>query len=106
MMKIHTTQNLNSLVQLNQQSTNYVSSKDFRLKNYSEQMLLPKISAEGASKGGTSISFEGSKNKAILKDAQKIIKTAKKRVGDIEKEPRPEKKKGDGLLQTFPEGMS
>jgi hypothetical protein len=45
MMNIHTTQNLNSLVQY-RQSTNHVSSRDFRLKNYSEQLLMPKLSAE------------------------------------------------------------
>ncbi len=47
-MKIHTTQDLNSSVHLNQLSANSVPSKDFRIKNYSEQMLMPKLSAEKA----------------------------------------------------------
>ena len=57
MMKIHTTQNLNSLVQHNQQTTNNVSSKDFRIKNYSEQMLMPKVAAEKSDFYSSSISF-------------------------------------------------
>ena len=98
-MKIHTTQNLNSLVQLNQQSTNYVSSKDFRLKNYSEQMLMPKISAESADLDRTSISFQGFGRKRLTsKDATKIINMTKKKVGEIKSEPQPERKKGDGFL--------
>ncbi len=95
-MKIHTTQNLKSMVQTTQQPTNYVSSKDFRLKNYSEQMLLPKLSAESAGLERTSISFGSSKTTA--KDAIKIIKKTKKMVGEIKKEPQPERKKGDSFL--------
>ena len=94
-MKIHKTQNLNSLVQLNQQSTNNnVSSKDFRLKNYSEQMLMPKLLAESADFGSTSISF----GKQTTRDAKKIINMTKKVVGEVKKEPQPERKKGDGFL--------
>ena len=97
-MKIHKTQNLNSLVQLNQQTTNYVSSKDFRL-NYSEQMLMPKLLAESDNIQKTSVSFQGfGKKKPTLKDATKFIKMTKKGVGEISKEPQPEKKKGDGFL--------
>ena len=99
-MKIHTTQNLNSLVQNNQLTTNNVSSKDFRLKNYSEQMLMPKLSAESADVYSSSISFRGlfGKKKSILKDAKKIISMRKKKVGDIKQDPQPEKKKGDKFL--------
>ena len=93
-MNIHTTtQDLKSLVQPNQLSTNNVSSKDFRLKNYSEQMLMPKLAAEKADFYSSSISF-GAKN---LKDGKKVIKTIKKRVGDIKKIGVPEKKKGDSF---------
>ena len=95
-MKIHKTQNLNSLVQLNQQSANNVSSKDFRLKNYSEQMLMPKLSAESAELYGSSVSF--GKSKTVLKDAKKIINMTKKSVGEIKSEPQLEKKKGDEFL--------
>lgn len=107
-MKIHTTQNLNSLVQRNQLSTNYVSSKDFRLKNYSEQMLMPKLSADKESSESTSVSFKGffGKKGPTTKDAIKIIKTMKKGVGDIKQEPQPERKKGDGFLTgSFFNGM-
>ena len=93
-MKIHTTQNLNSLVQLNQQPTNNASSKDFRLKNYSEQMLMPKLSAEKADFYGSSISF-GAKTPKNLRDGKKIIKAVSKKVGDIKKEGIPEIRKGD-----------
>ena len=96
MMKIHKTQNLNSLVQLNQQSANGVSSKDFRLKNYSEQMSMPKLSAESAELYGSSVSF--GKSKTVLQDAKKIINMTKKKVGEIKSEPQLEKKKGDEFL--------
>lgn len=48
-MKIHTTQDLNSLVQLNQLSTNKVSSKDFRYKDYLEKKsgVLDSLSFKG-----------------------------------------------------------
>ena len=94
-MKIHTTQNLNSLVQRNQQSTDNVS-KDFRLKNYSEQMLMPKMSAEKADFYSSSISF-GAKLPKNLKDGKKIIKSVNKKVGDIKKEGVPEVKRGDSF---------
>ena len=96
-MNIHTTtQDLKSLVQPNQLSTNYVSSKDFRLKNYSEQMLMPKVAAEKADYYSSSISF-GAKLPKNLKDGKKIIKSVNKKVGDIKKEGVPEKKKGDSF---------
>ena len=97
-MKIHTTQDLNSLVQLNQLSTNNVSSKDFRLKNYSEQMLMPKVSAESADYYGSSISF--GKRKPAVRDAKKIIIASKKMVGDIKKEPQPKERKGDKRMDS------
>lgn len=94
-MKIHTTQDLNSLVQLHQQTTNSVS-KDFRLKNYSEQMLMPKLSAESADFYSSSITF-GAKGSTI-KNGKKIIKSVSKKVGNIKKEPNPEQKRGDKFL--------
>lgn len=88
-MKIHTTQNLNSLVQ-NQPSTINVSSRDFRSKVYSEQM--PELSAN-ADYYSSSVSF--GKKKPSLKDTKKIINTTKKIVGEIKKEPQLERTKGD-----------
>ena len=96
-MKIHTTQDLNSLVQ-NNQSTNGVSSKGFRLKNYSEQMLMPKLSAESADLYSSSISF-GRGKKATVKDLKKIINTTAKKVGEIKNEPNPKIKRGDKLIE-------
>ena len=96
-MKIHKTQDLNSLVQLNQLSTNNVSSKDFRLKNYSEQVLMPKVAAEKSDYFNSSISF-GKKMPKNIKDGKKIIKAVEKKVGDIAKETVPENKKGDEFI--------
>lgn len=98
-MKIHTTQNLNSLVQHNQQTTNNVSSKDFRIKNYSEQMLMPKVAAEKSDNFNSSISF-GKKMPKNLKDGKKIIKAVEKKVGDIKKEAVPEVKRGDKIRKS------
>lgn len=98
-MKIHTTQNLNSLVQHNQQTTNNVSSKDFRIKNYSEQMLMPKVAAEKSDYFNSSISF-GSGKKPTIKNAKKIIDTCAKKVGDIKKDPNPEIKRGDKIIES------
>ena len=94
-MNIHTTtQDLNSLVHRNQlSSTNNVSSKDFRIKNYSEQMLMPKVAAENADFYSSSISFKA-KN---LKDGKKVINAIKKQVGDIKEKGVPEIRKGDGF---------
>ncbi len=99
-MKIHTTQDLNSLVQLNQLSTNNnISSRDFRLKNYSEQVLMPKLSADKVDSDSMSVSFQGfGKKKPTVTETKKIINTAKKMVGNIKKEAQPEKKKGDGII--------
>ena len=94
-MKIHTTtQDLNSLVHKNQQTTNNVSSRDFRLKNYSEQMLMPKISAESADFYSTSISFCAKLPKNV-KNGKKIIQSIEKKVGDIKEKGVPETKRGD-----------
>ena len=95
-MKIHKTQNLNSLVQTNQQTTNNSVSKDFRLKNFSEQMLMPKLSAESADFYSSSITF--GKKVPNIKEGKKIIKATSKKVGIIRKEPNPEKKRGDKFL--------
>ncbi len=95
-MNIHTTQNLNSLVQY-RQSTNHVSSRDFRLKNYSEQLLMPKLSAETDFMSNP-VSFKG-KGEAI-KNGKKVIKQLNRKVGEIAKDAQPEVKKGDKLLNS------
>ena len=96
-MKIHTTtQDLNLLVQQNQQTTNSVSSKGFRLKNYSEQMLMPKLSAESADFYSLSISF--GKKRPTVNEAKKVLKTAKKAVGNIAKESNIKMSKWDEFL--------
>ena len=96
-MNIHTTtQDLKSLVHINQlSSTNNVSSKEFRIKSYSEQMLMPKLAAEKADSFDSSISFKA-KN---LRDGKKIINAVKKGVGEIKKDPNPEVQRGDKLIE-------
>jgi len=96
-MKIHTTQNLNSLVQKKDQQTTNSVSKDFRLKNYSEQMLMPRLSAEKVELCSSSVSF-GKKMPKNLKDGKKIIKIVNKKVGNIKKETNLEEKKRDKFL--------
>ena len=97
-MKIHTTtQDLNLLVQQDQQATNNVSSKGFRLKNYSEQMLMPKLSAESADYYSSSISFKGGK-KPTVNEAKKVLKSTKKLIGDIAKESNIKLSKRDKFL--------
>jgi len=100
-MKIHTTQNLNSLVQLNQQTTNSVSSKDFRLKNYSELVSKQEQSAESLSMQSSEITFGRNifrRKKTVLKDAEKFIKSKTKKVGELKTEGRPEEKRGDKVI--------
>lgn len=94
MMNIHTTQNLNSLVQY-RQSTSNMSSRDFRSKIYSEQMpfLVEKVNTSESS-----VSFMG-KGSAV-KDTKKIIKQLNKKVGKIAKEIQPEAKRGDKVLNS------
>lgn len=85
MMKIHTTQNLNS-GKTTIPSTNNLSSKDFRLG----------LSNDVRNFTNGNIAFHG-KPKAT-KDGKKIIAAAKKAVGNIKNEAMPEVKKGDKFL--------
>lgn len=94
-MKIHTTQNLSSLVK-NQQATNCVSSKDLRTENYSEKMLVPNLSAS-TDHYSHSVSF--GKKRPNMNDLKKVMKGAKKIVGDIAKEPHPKEKAGDKIIE-------
>ncbi len=92
-MKIHTTQNLNSLA--GAKSTNMLSSNEIRL-NYSEQMRKKDLMV-------TSDSYESGvsfKAKNPIKDAKKIISSIKKTVGEVSKNPQPESKKGDSILKS------
>ena len=92
-MKIHTTQNLNSLA--GAKSTNMLSSNEIRL-NYSEKMRKQLLMDEPDSYE-SNVSFKG---KNPVKDAKKIIKSIKKMVGDVAKTPQPESKKGDSILKS------
>lgn len=94
-MKVHTTQNLNSLVQYRQSAN--MSSRDFRLKNYSEKLPLPYYAAEN-NVFSDSMSFKGKGN--AIKDAKKVIRQLNRKVGDIAQEAQPEVKKGDKLLNS------
>ncbi len=92
-MKIHTTQNLNSLA--GAKSTNMLSSNEIRL-NYSEQMRKKDLMV-------TSDSYESGvsfRAKNPIKDAKKIISSIKKTVGEVSKNPQPESKKGDSILKS------
>lgn len=90
-MKIHTTQNLNSLGRM--QSTNNVSIPNDEIRlNYSEQMCINKLS-NNADSYASSFAFRGKGNP--IKDSKKIIKAVKKAVGDIPKEAQPQRMKGD-----------
>ncbi len=89
-MMIHTTQNLNSLVQYHKSTSN----KDFRF-NYQQQAMPISRQSELIE---NSIAFKGFWNKKPnVKDGKKIVETTKKVLGDIKKEPNPEKKKYDGI---------
>ena len=94
-MKIHTTQNLNS--QVHNDSTNIVTnSNEIRSKNldarkYSAMMLDGNL-------GNDKISFKG--KKPTPEEIKKIIDAAKKAVGDIAKEAKPEAKGFDKFLKS------
>jgi hypothetical protein len=60
---------------------------------------MPKLSAEKADYYSSSISF-GKGKKPTVRDAKKIIDTCVKKVGDIKKDPNPEKKRGDKLVES------
>ena len=95
MMKIHTTQNLNSLA--GAKSTNMLSSNEIRL-NYSEKMRKQLLMDEPDSYE-SNVSFKG---KNPVKDAKKIIKSIKKMVGDVAKTPQPESKKRGQYFEKSP----
>lgn len=92
-MKIHTTQDLNSLA--GAKSTNMLSSNEIRL-NYSEKMRKQLLMDEPDSYE-SNVSFRG---KNPVKDAKKIISSIKKMVGEVSKNPQPESKKGDSILKS------
>ncbi len=92
-MKIHTTQNLNSFA--GTKSTNMLSSNEIRL-NYSEQVRRQALMDEPDS-FESNVSFKG---KNPIKDAKKVIKSIKKKVGEVAKNPQPESKKGDSILKS------
>ena len=97
MMKIHTTQNLNSMGR-KQQSTNNVTIPNDEIRlNYSEQMRL-KQSWNDTNSYANIVSFKGKGN--AVKDSKKVIETVKKVVGEVAKEGQPERIKGDKFMDS------
>ena len=93
-MKILTTQDLN--LRKNQQLSNKFSqTRDFRLKNYSEQ-VKQSVLLEDTMQCSPYLSFKG----ASAGNGKKIINSVKKAVGDIKREANPAKKKGDSFLNS------
>ena len=97
MMKIHTTQNLNSLGRMQSTNSSTITNDEIRL-NYSEQMHKQKLLLAQSDSYESGVSFKG-KNIPV-KDAKKVIVEAKKMVGDIVKEGKPESVKGDKFLDS------
>ena len=97
MMKIHTTQNLNSLGRMQSTNSSTITNDEIRL-NYSEQMRKQKLLLAQSDSYESGVSFKG-KNIPV-KDAKKVIVEAKKMVGDIVKEGKPESVKGDKFLDS------
>ena len=97
MMKIHTTQNLNSLGRMQSTNSSTITNDEIRL-NYSEQMRKQKLLPAQSDSYESGVSFKG-KNIPV-KDAKKVIVEAKKMVGDIVKEGKPESVKGDKFLDS------
>ncbi len=91
-MKIHTTQNLSSLG--NRNSTNNLAQNELRLSRLYEENSRSMFDSEGSNM--TIVSFRASKPNS--KDAKKVIKSAKKLVGEIKKNATPEVEKGDKFL--------
>ena len=94
-MKIHSTQNLNLNKDQQLSSLSGYRNRDFRLKNYSEQVRQGRESGmlEGYSMSPT---FK----RVGIKDGKKIINSTKKVVGNIVKEASPEVKRGDNFLDS------
>lgn len=89
-MKIHTTQNLSALEQ--QQTTNSVSIKEFRLNEKENPTAsIPYYLASGVSFG---------KKRPSARDAKNIVNTTKKAVEEVKKKGEPEKKKIDKLIKS------
>ncbi len=96
-MKIHTTQNLNSLGRMQSTNSSTITNDEIRL-NYSEQMRKQKLLLAQPDSNESGVSFKG-KNVPV-KDAKKVVAEAKKIVGDIVKEGKPESVKGDKFMDS------
>ena len=93
-MKIHTTQNLNSLA-LKERSTNNANA----LPNEIRYDFLEKNSSDLMAISGSSVpSFKGKKPEPEV--IKKIIQKVIKKVGDVAGKAAPEVKKGDKLLES------
>ena len=91
-MKIHTTQNLSSLAKKN--STDNIASEK-ELRNLRMQNMHAFYHSKDESMD--SMSFKAGK-KPNSKDIKKVVESAKKIVGEIEKTAKPEVEKGDNIL--------
>lgn len=92
-MKIHSTQNLN--LRQNQQLSNVSENRDFRLKNYSEQVGQD---MSDLFKYSSTLTF-GHKG-PVIRNGKKVIKSAAKKVGEIAEKANPEVKGGAKLSKS------
>lgn len=95
MMRIHTTQNLNS-IRRNQPTDSITIPEEIRL-NFLEQTRNSALLDEPESVD--TVSFKG-KSPKNAENAKKVIDMAKKGLGDIKDKAMPEEKKGDGFLKS------
>lgn len=94
-MKIHTTQNLNS-IRRNQPTDSITIPEEIRL-NFLEQKRNYSLLSEPES--ADTVTFKG-KTPKNNENAKKIINSAKKKLGDIKDKAMPETKKGDGMYKS------
>lgn len=94
-MNIHTTQNLNSFGRI--QSTNKLDIPEIIRLNYSEHLQRQRLLDEPLP-ADSMVAFKGKANP--IKDGKKVVKSIKKVVGEIKKDPAIEKEKGDRLLKS------
>lgn len=97
MMKIHTTQNLNSLGRMQSTNSSTITNDEIRL-NYSEQMRKQKLLHAQPDSYESGVSFKGKEK--LIKDSKKVIVAINKKVGEVVKEGQPERIKGDKMMDS------
>ena len=97
MMKIHTTQNLTSLGRMKSTNNDVIPNDEIRL-NYSEQMRKRNILTDKPDSFDGGVSFRGKGN--AVEHSKKIIEAVKKSVGEVAKEAKPERMKGDKFMDS------